>query len=55
MVSNGRAVGPIVAMLQQERLDARVMLQNSNEFRPTVPAMSDYSDRGNQMIEYSSL
>ena len=54
-VSNGRAVGMVVAMLQQERFDARVMLQNSNEFRPAIAAMSDDADLERQVFDYSSL
>jgi hypothetical protein len=32
-----------------------VMLQNSNEFRPAVPAVSDDADLGGQLTDYSSL
>jgi hypothetical protein len=30
-------------------------LQNSNEFRPAIAAMSDDADLGGQVIEYSFL
>jgi len=55
MVPNGRMVARVVAVLQQNRLDMRVMLQNMNEFRPAIPAMSDDADLRFQLIEYSSL
>jgi hypothetical protein len=42
-------------MLQQDRLDARVMLQNSKEFRAAVPTISDNADPLAQLVEYSSL
>jgi len=55
MVPNGGTVARIVAVLQQNRLDMRVMLQNLNEFRPAIPAMSDDDDLRCQLIEYSLL
>jgi hypothetical protein len=55
MVSNGRAVGVVVPVFEEERFDNGVMLQNSNEFRSAVPPMSDDSDLDGQVIEYSSL
>jgi len=48
-------VGVVVAVLQKKGLDARVMLQNSNEFRAAVPTVSDDADPGPQLIDYSSL
>jgi hypothetical protein len=55
MVPNRRVVARVVAVLQENRFDMRVMLQNSNEFRPAIPAMSDDADLRCQVIEYSSL
>jgi hypothetical protein len=48
-------VARVVAVLQENRFDMWVMLQNMNEFRPAISAMSDYADPGLQLIEYSSL
>jgi hypothetical protein len=45
----------VIAVLQKDGLDARVMLQNSNEFRSTVSAVSDDTDLGGQLTDYSSL
>jgi hypothetical protein len=53
MVPNGGAVRVVVAVLQQQGFDAGVMLQNSNEFRAAVPAMTDDADFGAQAIKYS--
>lgn len=42
-------------MLQENGLDVRVMLQNSKEFRPAIPTMSDDANGSLQAIEYSLL
>jgi len=55
MVSNRRMVAMIVAMFQQKRPDRRVMLQNPNEFRPAIAAMSDDANVSRQVVEYSFL
>jgi hypothetical protein len=55
MVPNRRAIPPIVAMLQKNGLDMRVMSHNSKEFRPAISAISDNADLLAQVIEYSSL
>jgi hypothetical protein len=55
MIPNGRAVGAIVPMLHEKGLYASVMLQNSKEFRPAVPTISDNSDTNGHLTEYSSL
>jgi hypothetical protein len=45
----------IVAMLQEDGGDGRVMLQNPNEFRAAIPAMSDNADLECQLIDYTFL
>ena len=55
MVPNGRMVARVVAVLQENRFDMWVMLQNMNEFRPAISAMSDDAYLRCQVIEYSSL
>jgi hypothetical protein len=55
MVSNGRVLSVVLAMFQQEGGDMRVMLQNPNEFRPAIAAMSDDANVERQVVDYSSL
>jgi hypothetical protein len=55
MVPNRQAIARVVPMLQENRFGVRVMSQNSKEFRPAIPAMSDNPDLRAQVIEYSSL
>jgi hypothetical protein len=48
-------VGGVFAVIQQESLDMRVMLQNPNEFRPAIAPVSDDGDPALQMFVYSFL
>ena len=42
-------------MVQQDRFDLRVMLQNPNEFLPAITRMTDDADLALQMCIYSFL
>jgi hypothetical protein len=48
-------LGVVFAVFQQNGVNVRVMLQNPNEFRAAVAAMSNDADLGGQVVEYSSL
>jgi hypothetical protein len=55
MVSNGGVLAVVLAVFQQKGGYTRVMLQNPNEFRPAIAAMSDDADVGRQVFDYSFL
>jgi hypothetical protein len=55
MVSNSRVVAVVVAMFQEDGGDRRVMLQNPNQFRPAITAMSDNANVESQVVYYSLL
>jgi len=48
-------MGGMLAVIQQQNLDMRVMLQNPNEFRPAIAPVADDGDLALQMFVYSFL
>jgi hypothetical protein len=53
--TQGGLMGGMFAVIQQQSLDVRVMLQNPNEFRPAIAPVADDGDLAFQMCIYSSL